>query len=132
MSTNKSATEKAWDELARLTSAPGPAQNWRWSIPASPGDSDLILAAGLDEQQARIAELERRLQSARIELSQTRAAADKIITDFQQYRITTGIAAAIYDATIEQLTGERDRARDVAVLLEQELAAARAGRVSAP
>lgn len=73
-----------------------------------------------------------KLQSARLELSQTRTLTDKIIIDFEQYRITAGIAAAIYDATITQLTGERDRARDVAVLLEQELAAARTGRVSAP
>lgn len=51
------AEQKAWDELARLTSGVGPAANWRWSIPANPDrDSDLILAAGLkalaDERDA--------------------------------------------------------------------------------
>lgn len=41
------AEQKAWDELARLTSGSGRASNWRWSTPANPDrDSDLILAAG--------------------------------------------------------------------------------------
>lgn len=52
--------QKAWDELARLTSGGGPAANWKWSIPANPDrDSDLILAAGLkalaDERDALLA-----------------------------------------------------------------------------
>lgn len=55
-STDTSAEQRAWDEISRLTSAPGgPGAAWRWSIPAKPDrDSDLILAAGLQELRDRL------------------------------------------------------------------------------
>lgn len=63
MSETSNIEQAAWDELERLTSAPGgPGNAWRWSIPARPDrDSDLILAAGLkavaDERDAAIDQL---------------------------------------------------------------------------
>ncbi len=90
------AEQKAWDELARLTSGSGPAVNWKWSIPANPDrDSDLILAAGLkavaNERDALAAILAARRPPVSVDnLKAAAIEAERIITEEMSAEAITG------------------------------------------